>query len=143
MGPTLATVSLDDLGQRFAPEGKVQQQLARAHARLSVYVLGILNHLVGEHRRHATPASLTGRPDQEATEVRVDSVDIVDIGDIVLLLPWLVAFTRGGDSRQRDATQQASEEEKLERASSACSHAVGVKVAARKLLAEPRSTGNA
>ena len=92
---------------------------------------------------HASPARFTGRPDQEATEVRVDSVDIVDIGDIVLLLPWLVAFTRGGDSRQRDATQQASEEEKLERASSACSHAVGVKVAARKLLAEPRSTGNA
>ena len=33
-------------------------------------------------------------------------------------------------------------EEKLERASSACSHAGGVKVAARNLLAEPRSAGN-
>ena len=53
-----------------------------------------------------------------------------------------MAFTRGGDSRQRDAAQEASEEEKLERASSLCSQAGGIKVAARNLLAEPRSVGN-
>ena len=53
-----------------------------------------------------------------------------------------MTFTRGGDSGQRDATQEASEEEELERTSSACSHAGGVKVAARNLLAEPRSAGN-
>ena len=59
----------------------------------------------------------------------------------MLLLPWLMAFTRGGDSRPRDAAHEASEEAKLERASSACRHAGGVKVAARNLLAEPRSPG--
>ena len=65
----------------------------------------------------------------------------MESGDIVLLLPWLMAFTRGGDSRQRDAAQEASEEN-LERALSACSHTGWVKVAARNLLAEPRSAGN-
>ena len=34
-----------------------------------------------------------------------------------------MGFTRGGDSRRRDAALEASEEEKLERASSARSHA--------------------
>ena len=38
--------------------------------------------------------------------------------------------------------EEASAEAKLERASSACRHAEGVKVAARNLLAEPRSEGN-
>ena len=60
---------------------------------------------------------------------------LVESGDIVLLLLWLMAFIRGGDSRQRDAAQEASDEEKLKRASSACSRAGGVKVAARNLLA--------
>ena len=50
-----------------------------------------------------------------------------------------MVLTRGGDSRQRDAGQEAPEEEKLERASSACSRAGGVKVAARNRLVEPRS----
>ena len=59
----------------------------------------------------------------------------------MLPLLWLMAFIRGGDSRPRDAAQEASEEAKLERASSACRHAGGVKVAARDLLAEPRSPG--
>ena len=61
---------------------------------------------------------------------------------MVLLVPWSMAFTRGGDSKQRDAAQEASEEEKLERASLAHDHAEGVKVAARNLLAESRSAGN-
>ena len=63
----------------------------------------------------------------------------MESGDIVLLLPSLMAFTGVGDCRQRDAAQEASEEKKLERASSACSHAGGVKVAACNLLIEPRS----
>ncbi|CAN0584433.1 unnamed protein product, partial [Laminaria digitata] len=57
----LDAVSLDDLGQRFATGKKVQPQLAGAHARLSVHVLGILNHDMGEHRPNrdsATPNSL-------------------------------------------------------------------------------------
>ena len=86
---------------------------------------------------HSSPAPLTGRPDQEPTEVRVGG----ERGQL-LPLPWLIAFTRGEDSMQRAAVQEASEEEKLERASSMCSHAGGVKEAARNLLAEPRSAGN-
>ena len=66
---------------------------------------------------------------------------MAESGDILLLRPWLMAFTRGGDSRPRDAVHKASEEAKLERASSACRHAGGVRVAARNLLAEPRSPG--
>ena len=83
---------------------------------------------------HASSTPLTGRPDQEATEVLVggeqghSSSTLVADGD-----------TRGGDSRPRDAAHEASEEAKLERASSACRHAGGAKVAARNLLAEPRS----
>ena len=67
----------------------------------------------------------------------------VENEDIMLLLSWLMmAHTRRGDSRQRDATQEASEEAKLERASSECLHAGRVKVAASNLLAKPRSAGN-
>ena len=51
-------------------------------------------------------------------------------------------FARGGESRQRDATQEALEEENLEPASSVCNHAGEIKVTARNLLAEPRSAGN-
>ena len=36
---------------------------------------------------------------------------LVDSGDIVLLLLWLMTFTRGEDSRQRDTAQEASEED--------------------------------
>ena len=48
--PPLDAVSLKDLGQCFATGIKVQTQLAGEHARLSVHVLGILNHALGEHR---------------------------------------------------------------------------------------------
>ena len=61
---------------------------------------------------------------------------LVESGDIVLLLPWLMAFTRGRKSRPSDAALEASEEAKLDRASSACHHAAGVKLAARNLMAE-------
>ena len=61
----------------------------------------------------------------------------------MLLLPWLMAFSHSGDSRQRDAAQQASLEEKLERASSVCRHAGGIDVAALNLPAKPRPSENA
>ena len=66
---------------------------------------------------------------------------MVESGDIVVLLPWLTAFTGRRDSRPRDAAVEGLEEAKLERASSTCRHAGGVEVAARNLLAEPRSGG--
>lgn len=63
---------------------------------------------------------------------------MVKSGDIVLLLPWLMAYTRRGDLRQRDAAQEALEEAQLERAWSPCRHTGGTKVAACNFLAEPR-----
>ena len=79
---------------------------------------------------HVSPASLTGWPDQEATEIRVG-------GEQGRSAPAAMAsgVSRGGDSRQRDAPQEASEKEKLERASSECRHTGAAKVAARKLVA--------
>ena len=140
---------MDDLRQRFATGKKVQPQLAGAHARLSIHVLGILNHAMGEQRPHrasVTPNSLLRAiklwylmpallysPDGRIK--RRQRFALVESGDIVLLLPWVMAFTRGGDSRPRDAAHEASEEAKLERASSACRDAGGVKVVARNLLA--------
>ena len=61
IGPPLDAVSLEDLRQRFATGTTAQPQLAGAHARLSVHILGILNHAMGEHRLNrdsATPDSL-------------------------------------------------------------------------------------
>ena len=43
-------VSLEDLEQRFITAVKVQPRLAIAHAKLFTYVLGLLNHALGEHR---------------------------------------------------------------------------------------------
>ena len=129
----------------------MQPQLAGAHARLGVHVLGILNHAMVEHwpnRDSATPNSLP-----RAIKVRYlmpallhspggrtkrrQRFALVGSGDIVLALPWLIVYTRREDLRQRHAAQEASIEAKFERASSE-----GVEVAARSLLAEPRSAGN-
>ena len=67
---------------------------------------------------------------------------LVENGDAVSLLPWMMAYTRRGGARQRDAAQEASKEAQLERASSACRHTGGVKVASRTLRAESRSARN-
>ena len=90
IGPPVDAVSLEDLEQRLANGEKVQPQLAGAHARLSIHVLGILTHALGEHRpkpglgdtelapggdgavvSQASPTPLSGRPVQATTEVRV------------------------------------------------------------------------
>ena len=112
-------------------------------------MLGILNRAMGEHRPNrdsATPNSLfraiklwylmpalLHSPDGRIKKRQ--RLALVLSGDIALLLPWPMAFTKGREPR--DAALEASEEAKLERASSACPHAGGVKVAARNLLAEP------
>ena len=99
-------------------------------------MLRILNHALREHRpnRDSAPNSvlpaiklwylmpaLLDSPDGRIK--RRQRFALVENGDIVLLLPWLMTFSRGGDSRQRDAGQEAPEEEKLERASSSCRYA--------------------
>ena len=106
-------MSLDDLGQRFATGKKVQPQLVGAHDRQGVHVVDILNHAIGESRPNwdsATPNSLlrTNKlwhlmpamlhsPDRQAT--RRQRVLLAESGEIVLLLPLLMVFTRRGDSR--------------------------------------------
>ena len=66
---------------------------------------------------------------------------LTEILGIVLLIPRLMAYMRRGYSRKRDAAPENSEEEQLERSSSACHHARGVNVAVRTLLAEWISAG--
>ena len=153
----LDNVSLDDLGQRLATGKKMQPQLAGAHARLCVHVLGISSHAMGEHRPNGnsvTPNSflraiklwylmpaLLHSP--ECRIKRRQRFPVVESGNVVLLFPRVMVFTSGGDSRQRDGTQKASEEE---RSSNGRHPRVttweGVKVAAHILLAEQRSAGN-
>ena len=122
---------------------------------MSVYVLCILNHAVGEHRPNrdsSTPNSLLRAIKiwylmpalLHSPDGRIKGrhgIALVESRDIVLLLPWLIAFTRGGDLRQQDAAQDTSEEVKLERALSAGCHTGGVKVTAHNLLADPRPAG--
>lgn len=50
VGPPLNSVFLGDLEQRLTTGEIVQPQSAGAHTRLSVHVLGIYNHAIGEHR---------------------------------------------------------------------------------------------
>ena len=92
----------------------MQPQLTGAHARISVHVRGILNHAMGEHRPNresATPNSLLRTielwyimpallhsPDGRIK--RRERFALVESGDIVLLLPWLMAYTSRRDSRQ-------------------------------------------
>ena len=141
IGPPLDAVSSEDLGQRFAAGKTVQPQLAGAHARLTIYALGILNHAMGQHRPNrdsTTPKSFPRAiklwylmpavfrsPDGRIK--RRQRFVLLESGDAVLLLPWLIAYTKREGLIQRDAAQEASEEAKLERASSACRHAGGVK----------------
>lgn len=88
----------------------------------------------------AGPALLTERPHQEATEVRVGPER-----QLIVVLPALVTGGalearghRAAGCRPRNLGGQA----KLERASWACRHRGGLKVAACALLAKPCSAGN-
>ena len=134
IGPPLDAIWMDDLGQHPATWNKVQTPLAGEHARLSVHVLGILNRAMGENRPKrdsTTPNSLLRTykfwylvpallrtPDGRIKKRQMFAMD--ESGDIVLLLPWLMGFTRGRDSGPRDAALEASKEAKLKRVSSAC-----------------------
>ena len=126
-------VSLNDLGQRVASGKTTQPLLAIAHARLSVDAPGILNHAMREHRPKwesaipnsilraikvrylipgTSPAPLTGRAETQATEVRA-----------------------GGERGHSTPAPMADSVNQYPDAG-------GVKVAARTLLAEPRSAGS-
>ena len=63
-------------------------------------------------------------------------------GDLTLLLPWLMEYTRRTSMRQIGQAREETDADMFKRASSACRHRGGVTVAARSLLAEPRALGN-
>ena len=147
IGPPLDAVSLDDLVQCYATGKKIQPQLAGVHAHLSVHVLDILNHAIGKHRSNrdsATPNSLLRviqlwylmpallhSPDGRIK--RRQRVASAENGDIIHLLPWRMAFTRKGDSRQRDRRTRTGVISVRGR---------GQSVVAPNVLAEPRPAGN-
>ena len=136
--------------------GKTCRRSWQEHTRISVHVLRVLNSAMGEHRPNpesATPNSLlrviklwyfmpARLHSPDGIIKRRQRFALVESGDTVFLLPWLIVYTRRSKKRQRDAAHDASEEAKLERASSVCRHAGGVKVATHTLLAEPNSAGS-
>ena len=66
-------------------------------------------------------------------------------GDLTLLLPWLVEYTRRTSTRRSGQARKETDADIFKRASSACrhqDHRGGVTVAARSLLAEPCAPGN-
>ena len=142
-------------GATFRNRKPVQPQLAGAHARLRVHALGIFNHAMGKHRPNrdsATPNSLLQAlklwylmpallhlPDGRTN--RRQRFALVESGDTMHLLSWLIAYTRREGLRQRDAAQEASKDAKLERASAACRHVGGAKVEARKPFGRTKING--
>ena len=97
-------VSLENLEQRYITVIKVQPMLVTAHAKLFTYVLGLLNHALGEHRQDRqseTPNSLLRAiklwyilpallHSQDGRVTRRERFASVERGDITVLLPWLM-----------------------------------------------------
>ena len=63
-------------------------------------------------------------------------------GDLTLLLPWLMEYTRRTSTRQIGQARGETDADMFKRALSACRHRGGVTVAARSFLAKPRAPGN-
>lgn len=86
---------------------------------MSVYVFGTSNHALGENlpNQHlTTPNSLLGTVKRQYILLALlHSLDgrmnrgqrlvLLESGDVVLLLPWLIAYRRRGDTRHRDVAQ--------------------------------------
>ena len=66
----------------------------------------------------------------------------VERGDIILLLSWLMGYTRRASTRRSNPAHEATDDAKFKKASSACRYSEGVTLAARSLLAEPRAPGS-
>ena len=106
-GP-IDNVPLEDLEQRFTTVVKVQPRLATAHAKLFTHVLSLLIHALGEHRKRRqseTPDSLLWGiklwyilpallHSQGGRVKRRERFASVERGDVTLLLPWLMGYTR-------------------------------------------------
>ena len=134
---------------------KVQPRLATAHAKLITHVLGLLNHALGEHRQstksetpqpllrsiklwHIFPALLQ----QDGRMKRREGFASAERGDVILLLLWLMEYTRRTSTRQSGQACEETDVDMFKKASSPCHHQGGVTVAARSLLAEPCAPGN-
>ena len=53
---------------------------------------------------------------------------LVESGDTVLLIPWLMPYPRQRDQRRREATQETPEQGEVKPASSVCRYEGGIKV---------------
>ena len=62
--------------------------------------------------------------------------------DLTTVLSWLIDYNEGTATRLRGGARKATEAAKFKRAASACRRQGGIPVAARGLLAEPRTPGN-
>ena len=156
---SLDDVPLEDLQQRFVTVVKVQPRLATAHAKLITHVLGLLDHALGEHHQSTqseTPQSLLRSiklwyilpallHSQEGRMKRRERFASAERGDLTLLLPWLMEYTRRTSTRRSAQARKETDADIFKKASSACrhrGHRGGVTVAARSLLAEPCALGN-
>ena len=133
-----------------------QPRLATAHAKLITHVLGLLNYALGEHRQSTqseTPQSLLRSiklcyilpallHSQDGRMKRRERVASAKHGDLTLLLPWLMEYTRRTSTMQNDQAHEETDADMLKSASSACRHRGGVTVAACSFLPEPRAPGN-
>ena len=112
-GP-LDDVRLQDLQQRFVTVVKVKPRLTTAHAKIITHTLGLLNHTLGEHRQSTqleTPQSLLRSiklwyilpallHSQDGRMKRREKFASAERGDLTLLLPWLMEYTRRTSMRQ-------------------------------------------
>ena len=131
-------------------------RMATTHAKLITHSLGPVNHASGAHRPSGspnTPNFLLGAlklwyilpallHSQDGRMNRMERLKSAEKGDLTTILPWFMECTEGAATRLRGAVRAATDAAKFERAALACRHQGGIAVAARSLLAEPRTPGN-
>ena len=109
---------------------KAQPRLATAHAKLITHVLGLLNHALGEHRQSTqseTPQSLLRSiklwyippallHSQDGRMKRRERFASAERGDLILLLPWLMEYTRRTSTRQIGQAREETDADMFKRA---------------------------
>ena len=73
---------------------------------------------------------------------RTERFKSAERGDLTTILPLPMEYTEGTATRLRGPAREATDAAKFQGAASACRHQMGITVAARSLLAEPRAPGN-
>ena len=113
----------EDLEQRFTTVVKVRPRLTTAHGKLFTHVLSFLNHALEsigrtdkQRRLRAIklwcilPALLHSQDGQVKRRARFASAER---GDITLLFPWLMAYTRRASARGSNPAHETTDEAKF------------------------------